>query len=147
MNDNQLVEKFENCTLSGADFNHRNHIRLAWIYLHEYELLDALPKFSENLKKFAASLGAANLYHETITFAYFLLINERIRQSEKASQTWEDFVAANADLFIRKNGILAKYYKSETLASDFSKKVFVLPDKIRDSEYVDQTDFVLNLNN
>ena len=128
MNDNELVEKFENCILSGKDFNHRNHVRLAWIYLHESKPLDALERFSENLKKFADSLGQPNLYHETITFAYLFLIHERIKRSKK-QQTWEDFAVTNPDLFTRQNGILTKYYRRETIASDFAKKVFVLPDK------------------
>lgn len=134
MNDNELVEKFENCTLAGADFNHRNHIRLAWIYLQSYDLLDALAGFSENLKKYAASLGKANLYHETITFAYFFLIQERVKRSAEW-QTWEDFAASNADLFARrKYGTLTEYYQAETLASDFARKVFILPDKTRDNK-------------
>ena len=129
MNDFELVRKFENCTLSGADFNHRNHVRLAWIYLQEAEPLDALAKFSANLKRFAASLGKANLYHETITFAYFFLIHERIRRGEE-SPTWEVFAAANPDLLIGQKAILRKHYLAETLASDFARNVFVLPDKI-----------------
>ena len=32
--------------------------------------------FRKNLKKFAASLGKANLYHEMMRFAYFFLIHE-----------------------------------------------------------------------
>ena len=63
LNDNELVEKFENCALAGADFNHRIHVRLAWIYLHEFKPLDALARFSENLKKYDGSLGKSNLYH------------------------------------------------------------------------------------
>lgn len=129
MNDNELVRKFEDCTLPAADFNHRNHVRLVWIYLREAEPLDALALFSRNLKKFAASLGKANLYHETITFAYFFLIHERIRQSE-TPQTWESFAAANPDLLTGQSGILSKYYRKETIGSDFAKKVFVLPDKL-----------------
>ena len=129
MNDAELVRRFEKCTLPSEDFNHRNHVRLAWIYLQNYELLPALARFSENLKKFAASLGASNLYHETITFAYLFLIHERIQQSAE-QQNWEEFAAANQDLFVkRKYGILTEYYRVEMLASDFAKGVFVLPDK------------------
>ena len=128
MNDDQLIKQFDNCTLSANDFNHQNHIRLAWLYLQKFTVLEALTKFSENLKKFASSLGKANLYQETITFAFFFLINERIWQNENSPQTWEEFAAANPDLLMRQNGILLKYYKAETLASDLTRKVFVLPD-------------------
>lgn len=140
MNDNELARKFENCTLSGKDFNHRNHVRLAWIYLHESKPLDALERFSENLKKFAASLGKANLYHETMTFAYFFLIHERIRRSEEP-QTWEEFARLNSDLLTRQNGILSKYYQAETLASDFAREVFVLPDKTINSTDISERRF------
>ena len=130
MNDAELVRRFENCTLPGADFNHRNHARLAWIYLRDYELLPALNRFSENLKKFAASLGAADLYHETVTFAYLFLIHERIKRCGAEQKNWEEFAAANHDLFVRrKYGILTEYYSVEMLASDFARSVFVLPDK------------------
>ena len=130
MNDNEFIEQFENCTLSVSNFNHRNHVRLAWLYLQKFTTLEALTIFSENLKKFAESLDKKNLYHETITFAFFFLINERIRQKEKRSQTWKEFAAANPDLLNWQNGILLKFYKAETLASDFARKVFVLPDNI-----------------
>lgn len=129
MNHNEFIEKFENCTLPGNDFNHPNHVRLAWLYLHRLEPLDALAKFVENLKKFAAAQGGSNLYHETITFAYFFLIHERIRRSEE-TQTWEDFAANNPDLLLGQKEILTKYYRAETIASDFARNVFVLPDKI-----------------
>ncbi len=127
MNDNELVEKFENCILAGADLNHRNHVRLAWLYLQRFKPLEALAHFSENLKKFAAAHGQANIYHETITFAYFFLIHERINQNEEP-QSWEEFAAANPDLLTWQEGILTKYYQAETLASDFARSVFVLPD-------------------
>lgn len=135
MNDSELIEQFENCTLNASDFNHRNHVRLAWLYLQTFEPLDALRRFSENLKKFAASLGRANLYHETITFAYFFLINERIRRTEQP-QTWEEFAAANPDILIWQNGILTKYYRMETLASDFAKEIFILPNMINNTSEI-----------
>ncbi len=131
--DDELIEKFEACTLSGKDFNHRNHVRLVWLYLQRFKHLEALARFSENLKKFAEAHNKANLYHETITFAYFFLIHEYIRQREEP-QTWEEFAATNPDLLTWQNGILTKYYRAETLASDFARDVFVLPDNIRDGK-------------
>lgn len=130
MKDADLVRQFEDCTLPSKDFNHRNHARLAWICLQDHGLLQALKLFPENLKNFAASLGAANLYHETVTFAYLFLIHERIKRSSIGQENWEEFAVANDDLFVRRTyGILTNYYRAETLASDFAKNVFVLPDK------------------
>ena len=123
MDDRDFVTAFESCTLPPDEFPHRAHVRLAWLYLNEQPLLDALNRFVVNLKRYATSLGAATKYHETITWAFMFLIHERMQRS--SSSTFEDFAADNADLF---NGILDRYYRKETLASDLARRSFVLPD-------------------
>ncbi len=128
MTDQQLYEQFENATLNATLFNHSNHVKMAWIYLNKFELLDAMSKFSKDLKAFAKANGATNLYHETITFAFLILINERLKFVENR-QTWQEFVENNADFFDWKNNVLKKYYREETLKSKFAKQVFLFPDK------------------
>ena len=123
MNDATFVAAFENCTLD--PFHHRDHVRLAWIYLRELPFTEAFARFVDGLKRFAASKGAAGLYHETITCAYLFLIRERIDLDPDAS--WEAFVEANEDLFCWKPSILDDYYAAETLASDRARRIFVLP--------------------
>ena len=77
MKDEEFIERFENCTLPAAGFHHPDHVRVVWLYLRRYPVLETLNRFSESLKRFAAANGKANLYHETITWAYVLLVNER----------------------------------------------------------------------
>ena len=67
-------------------------MRLAWLYLKRLPPAEALARFSEGLRRFAAALGKAGLYHETITWAYLLLIRERMER-EGPAQTWSDFAA------------------------------------------------------
>lgn len=128
MTDEEFYQKFEDTTLDAKVFNHSNHVKMAWIYLKKYEMPAALGNFSEALKRYAKAKGATNLYHETITFAFLVLINERMKAVEDL-QNWEDFVANNPDLFDWKKNILKTYYKEETLKSKFAKKHFVFPDK------------------
>lgn len=129
MTEQQFYEQFENATLDATIFNHSNHIKMAWIYLHEFDLPNAMSNFANALQNFATANGATNLYHETITFAFLILINERIEKSEN-HQNWQEFVDNNADLFNWENNILKKYYQTETLSSEFAKKHFVFPDKL-----------------
>lgn len=129
MTDEEFYEQFENATLDANIFNHSNHVKMAWIYLKKFELPEAMLKFSKDLKAFAAAHGAPKLYHETITFAYLILINERLKENEN-QQNWDIFVQTNTDLFDWKDNILQKYYREETIKSAFAKKVFVFPDKI-----------------
>jgi hypothetical protein len=123
-----FIREFESCRLPEEGFQHRDHVRLAWLYLRQGSVLAALARFSEGLKRFAAAKGKAGLYHETITWAYILLINERMQRTGRDA-TWEEFVAANPDLFDWKNSILKLYYRDETLKSDLARKVFLLPDQ------------------
>ncbi|MFL6247077.1 MAG: hypothetical protein ACJ74H_13685 [Thermoanaerobaculia bacterium] len=123
MTDGAFVEAFEACTLPAERFDHREHVRLAWIYLCEQPLLEALPRFITSLKRYAGSLGASTKYHETITYAFMFLIHERMQRG--AADTFDEFAAANADLF---GPILQRYYRAETLGSDLARSTFLLPD-------------------
>ncbi len=128
MSDEELIERFENCTLAGEGFHHRDHVRVVWLYLRGNSVPETLGRFSAGLKRFAAANGKPNLYHETITWAYVFLIHERMARNED-EQTWAAFVDGNADLFDWKDNILKSYYQEETLGSDMARKAFVLPDR------------------
>lgn len=128
MTNQKLIEQFENLTLPPEAFPHREHVRLAWIYLSEHPPLTALSKFCDGLKRFAASVGKPDRYHETITWAYLLLIHERMTKTE-TTESWEAFAEANGDLLDWENNVLKNYYLDETLKSDLAKRVFLFPDK------------------
>jgi hypothetical protein len=129
MNDRELLSSFENCTLPASDFDHRHHVKAVWLYLQTNTLAETLQKFPAALKNYAKANGAENIYHETITFAYIFLINERIQRFEN-KLTWEEFVEKNPDLFNRYDNFLKKFYLEETLNSEFAKKFFVFPDRL-----------------
>lgn len=126
--DEEFIVRFENCTLPPECFHHRDHIRLSWLYLRHYDPIDALTRVSEGIKRFAAFNGKAERYHETITWAYFFLIRERVKRIGFA-QTWTEFASANEDLFDWKDSVLKLYYNDATLSSVLARETFVLPDK------------------
>ncbi|HEY7574252.1 MAG TPA: hypothetical protein VIB08_03765, partial [Thermoanaerobaculia bacterium] len=55
--DREFLEAFENGTLSPGAFHHRDHVRLARLYLLRGEPAEALAKFSANLRRFASAAG------------------------------------------------------------------------------------------
>ncbi|MGE5616448.1 MAG: hypothetical protein ACM3X5_05995 [Bacillota bacterium] len=130
MSDREFIDSVERCTLAGAAFHHADHVRLAWLYLNEAPLLEALDRFTTTLRRFAAHHGVPGKYHETITWAYVLLIHERMKRASSPAP-WESFRTANADLFEWKPSVLERYYDRATLASEFARRVFVLPDALR----------------
>src|SRR5258708_19438302 len=97
----ELIKQFEGGTTPPGTFHHADHVRLAFEYLCRYSVLEALGRFSEALKRFANAQGKAQLYHETVTWAYLLLIRERI-PPPGCAQTWDQFPPPNAHLLISK---------------------------------------------
>jgi len=129
MTEDEFVASFEDGSLPEDCLRHRDHVRLAWIYLRREPAPEALRRFTEGLRRFAAAKGKAGLYHETITWAYLLLINERMERFGR-ERSFEDFAAANPDLLLWRPSVLASYYTEETLSSEFARRTFVLPDRI-----------------
>jgi hypothetical protein len=127
MNGHELIRRFERGLEPSDEFHHADHVRLAFAYLCEYPVLQALEKFAGALKRFAVARGKAQLYNETVTCAYFFLIRGRMARCE--GMGWEEFARENSDLLIWKDGILSRYYREATLKSDLARAVFVLPDK------------------
>jgi hypothetical protein len=126
--DGEFIARFEDCTLPNSSFHHRDHVRLAWLFLRRAPILEALTRFTDGLKRFAHANGHDGLYHETITWAYLFLVRQRIAAGPD-DETWQDFAARNADLLTWRPSILASYYCDETLTSDLAKRVFILPDR------------------
>jgi hypothetical protein len=127
MTGDELIAQFEDGATDARSFHHADHVRLAFEYLRHYPVFEALERFSNALKRFAAAQGKPHLYHETITWAYLLLIRERVARAGR-SQNWEEFAAQNQDLLIWKGGVLATLYRQETLDSDLARHTFILPD-------------------
>jgi len=81
MSDEELVRALEAGQMPAEGFPHASHIRAAWWYLSHFRFAIALDRFCAALRAFAAAQGTPDRYHETITVAYMLLINERIDEA------------------------------------------------------------------
>jgi hypothetical protein len=127
MNDDEFIARFEDGSLAGESFHHADHVRMAFLYLSRFSPLEALQRFSSALVRFAEAKGKPGLYHETITWAFLLLIRERMARAGMP-QSWTQFAAGNPDLLDWRENVLRKYYRSETLSSELAKSTFLFPD-------------------
>jgi hypothetical protein len=127
MDDEGLVRTFEAGEVPEGGFHHEQHVRVAWAYLKRHPLPEALGRFSSGLRHFAECQNKPQLYHETITVAYVLLINERL--ADGRDLTWTQFAARHSDLLAWGPSILDRYYRHETLMSARAREVFVMPDQ------------------
>jgi hypothetical protein len=128
LDDQAFVAAFRDTTLPTSAFHHRDHVRMAWLYVREHGPVDAAPRFVADLQAFARAKGVPGLYHATITGAYIALIAER--QHEAPAETWKAFAAAHPDLLTWKPGVLDRYYSAERLWSDVARAQFLLPDRL-----------------
>lgn len=117
------IDAFEAGSIDAEAFDHESHVYVAWLYLDAYATAAAIDRFTAALKRLTVHLGVAEKYHQTISWFYMLVIAERRNPNE----SWADFRRANPELFGKSDDILARYYDSETLASDRARTTFVLP--------------------
>ena len=129
LDDGELLARFEALTLEPACFRHREHVRLAFAVLAcEGELDRAALRFRRALRAFAASLGAAGRYHETITWAYLAIVNERMHLTPCATSS--ELLDRHPDLLDHRTGALSRYYDVASItASPLARTVFVLPNR------------------
>jgi len=115
-------QAFERCEIPNAGFHHRDHIRLAWIYLKLYGPAEGQARISAAIRNFATHHGKSEKYHETVTAAWMLLV----AQASHCSSFTD--VIAEFPQFLDKS-LLAEFYSTELLQTEAARKTFVDPDK------------------
>lgn len=126
MTDDELRDAFTSAVLPADQFHHEQHVRVAWLFVRQHGMPGALGEFTTAIKRFAAAKGAHGLYHETITWAFLLIIAER--QAREPRPNWPAFAAANPDLLTWRPSILDRYYSRACLMSEQARRTFVMPD-------------------
>ena len=120
LTDNEFLSQFESLTLDPQYFNHIGHLRLAWLYVNEHSLENAIELTSEGIKAYAQSLGATDKYHATITHALVRIVAQR--QTANRCHSWQQFNELNHDLVTDALGQLKRYYSDTVLFSDEAKQ-------------------------
>ena len=128
ISDAEFLASFEGLRISGNEFRHTDHVRLAWIYLHDSEFAAGASRFCSNFRSFVRHIGAESKYHETITWFYLVTVFERIR-TQATMSSWDAFARSNGDLLDSSMDLLRVRYRTETLCSPLARSVFLLPDQ------------------
>lgn len=81
INDTEFLTMFENQTLDPVYFDHIGQMRMAWIYLHRYDLEVAIEAIGKGIASYAASLGASTKYHVTLADSIMRVMASCIRDS------------------------------------------------------------------
>lgn len=125
MSDEEFLSAFLECRLPAAAFDHRGHVRIAWLLLRRLPLEPAIEQICGGISRFATHLGAPDKYNRTLSEALVRLL----AQCDLHSMTWEQFLDANAPLLKDVPGVIARHYSPECLNSPAAKASFVPPDR------------------
>jgi len=123
----RLLGDFDAGRMPAGGFDHRAHVHVAWMYLSLFPPARAIERFAAALRRFARAQGNPDLYNETVTWAYLLLIRERMAAG--SAESFDVFAARNPDLLRRAPSVLERYYAPSTLESPLGRRVFRFPDR------------------
>lgn len=124
--DHHFRKEFEGCRITPGEFNHRAHIRLAYIYLAENGPEEAFSLMRAALLGFLRHNGVPmSKYHETLTRAWILAVRHFMERSPTAPSA-DAFIAANPTLLDSK--IMMTHYSAEVLFSEEARGRYVEAD-------------------
>lgn len=125
--DRRFREEFEVGRLTPAEFNHRAHVRLAYVYLAEHDTGTAIDLMRGALQGFLRKHGIPETkYHETLTQAWILAVRHFMEHSP-GSDSSDSFIYCNPPLL--DSSIMMTHYSAEVLFGPEARARFVEPDR------------------
>lgn len=122
--DEVFLRSFEACTLPAERFGHREHVRVAWLYLRRFAYEEALTKMAEHVRRYAAANGVPGKYHHTLTVLWMKLIARAIAQDPR--EDFDAFLRAHPHLLDK--GTPGRHYSPSRLQSAAARAGWVEPD-------------------
>jgi hypothetical protein len=122
-----VVRGFETCELPPSEFNHREHLVVALVYLTRESDAEALRRIRANIAKYASAHGVSpSLYHETITVFWLRRVRAFVARAGSGRG-----LAEMANEVLSECGpsrLVFDYYSRELVGSDAARRGWVEPD-------------------
>ncbi len=124
--DSRFRDDFGSGAIAPEQFTHREHVRLAYIYLCEGSLEEAHERTRVAIQALLRNnrIDSAK-YHETLTLAWLKAVRYFMSQTTRADAAAE-FIELNPRLLDSK--IMLTHYSPETLFSAEARAMFIDPD-------------------
>ena len=125
--DQDFLASFCACSLPSSEFDHRGHIRAAWLYLAQWSPEEATERLSADIQRYASRLGAEGKFHRTITEAMMRLLASHL--PEEAELTWEALIERHPIVVEDARGLLRHFYSEQRLSDPEARTHFLPPDR------------------
>ena len=96
MTDDELCAAFDSGTLPKESFHHREHLRVAFVYLSRHPD-DAVLRFCDALLRYATAHGVPGKYKEDLTLRYLERVRGRMQKARYRDS--EEFLRSHPELF------------------------------------------------
>ncbi len=126
--DLEFMEEVESCSFPVDSFDHRAHLRLAYIYLVQGgNTTTATQRMRNTLIRLLESIGVdpSAKFHETMTEAWVKAVNHFMSITEQASSA-DEFIDKHTQML--DSSIMLSHYSAEVLFSNDARKSFIEPD-------------------
>lgn len=121
LTDVEFLSAFETGDLPLSGFRHADHLRLAWLCLHQASLAEAELRVRNGIRRFAERHGVMDIYHDTVTKAWVRLL------ATHRERSFPEFLAQHES---RLNmNLLHRFWTPELLASEQARRGWVVPDR------------------
>lgn len=124
--DQAFRQQMERCEFPAADFNHRAHLRLAYVYLCESDTAVANQQMRDTLNRFLIhnQVDPAK-FHVTLTQAWILAVNHFMNRAGSATSA-DDLIDRYPQML--DTNIMLTHYTKERLFSEEARQEFLEPD-------------------
>ena len=123
--DEDFLCAFEDLSFPANQFHHREHIRVAWLYLKSSDATRAAERMTAGILRFANHHGATQKYHHTLTLAWMRLVAAALVETPDGYD-FAKFLAEHSELGDK--DLLKKYYSPELLQTNEAREGWVEPD-------------------
>lgn len=125
LSDDAFRSAFATQTIEPKVFTHEAHLRLAWLYVTNFEVTKAAELLCQQIKAFDLHFGKGDVYNETVTIAFAYLVQQRQKMGDY--KDFEAFLAQHNDLQTNYRAILAEYYDFDVFKNETAKTEYVAP--------------------
>lgn len=126
LTDSEFEEQFSNCTLDPSSFDHKAHIRLAWILISRFGEEKAGEIACSQIRNFAIANGAKEKFNKTVTVAAVKAVHHFMLRSE--STDFESFINENPRLVHSFKELLGHHYSADIFRSEQARMKYLEPD-------------------
>lgn len=132
MDDGDFLSRFENCTLPFAQWTHRSHVKLAYLYVGTHPFEQAVGKTRTGIKAFNATNKIPETtntgYNETTTVAFLTIIASTLSfyGGLFPSGTSDEFCDRHPHLL--QKSLLRLFYSPDRRGHPEAKYRFIEPD-------------------